>query len=251
MSLSLGKRRGIARLADGAGRFKMIAIDQRPPLEALIKRRRGVDAAAYDDMAAVKATLAGALAPQASAMLIDPIYDFPRCAASLGPQQGLLVTLEHAAFEESPGGRRSLLREQGKAIHIFPGEPFQRGDQVGADALRHDLKLADHLVIFPHGPAVGAHGHARHRFDAPGHDQLLPTGAYFRGRQIDRLQPRSAETVELDAGNIEIPPGVERRGSGDVAALLLDGRHAAQQHVVDLRGIQIVAPAQFVEERLE
>ena len=38
MSLSPGKRRGIARLADGAGRFKMIAIDQRPPLEALIRR---------------------------------------------------------------------------------------------------------------------------------------------------------------------------------------------------------------------
>ena len=38
-----GKLRGIRRLADDRGRFKMLAVDQRPPVYDHVARRRNVD----------------------------------------------------------------------------------------------------------------------------------------------------------------------------------------------------------------
>ena len=42
MEISAGKLWGLRRLADDAGRFKMTAIDQRPPIINLVKERRGL-----------------------------------------------------------------------------------------------------------------------------------------------------------------------------------------------------------------
>ena len=45
MTLSPGKFRGLSRLADRHGRFKMLAVDQRPPIEGPVKAVRGGDIA--------------------------------------------------------------------------------------------------------------------------------------------------------------------------------------------------------------
>ena len=60
MELSPGKLWGLRRLADAGGRFKMLAVDQRPPIKNLVAERRGLDVASYDDVCAVKAMLVGA-----------------------------------------------------------------------------------------------------------------------------------------------------------------------------------------------
>jgi tagatose 1,6-diphosphate aldolase len=106
MQLSAGKLWSLRRLADAGGRFKMTAVDQRPPLFSLIEEKRG-GAAGYDDMAAIKVSLTRALAPQSSAMLLDPIWAYPRAIGHVRPEQGLLVTIEDHACEETPGGRKS------------------------------------------------------------------------------------------------------------------------------------------------
>jgi tagatose-1,6-bisphosphate aldolase len=55
-SLSLGKARGLKRLADGGGHFTMQAADQRPPISQLIAARCGiaVGAVSFADIVAVK-----------------------------------------------------------------------------------------------------------------------------------------------------------------------------------------------------
>ena len=57
MSLSAGKYWSMRRLADDNGRFKMVAIDQRPPIMRMIEEKRGVAVASYEDVAAVKTSL--------------------------------------------------------------------------------------------------------------------------------------------------------------------------------------------------
>ena len=63
MEISAGKLWGLRRLADDAGRFKMTAIDQRPPIINLVKERRGSARRRIADVVAVKRALAEALAP--------------------------------------------------------------------------------------------------------------------------------------------------------------------------------------------
>lgn len=109
MTATPGKTWGLRRMADAAGRFKMVAIDQRPPIVNLIAAQRGItaDAVTFTDIAAVKRLLARVLAPHASALLVDPNFGYPAAADLLLPSRGLIVTLEDHRFIETPRGRRS------------------------------------------------------------------------------------------------------------------------------------------------
>lgn len=107
--MTFGKTWGLRRMADAAGRFKMVAIDQRPPIVNLIAARRGIDAGTvtFADIVAVKRLLARVLAPHASALLVDPNYGYPAAADLLLPSRGLIMTLEDHRFVETPRGRHS------------------------------------------------------------------------------------------------------------------------------------------------
>nr|MBC8158316.1 tagatose-bisphosphate aldolase [Alphaproteobacteria bacterium] len=83
--LSAGTLWGIRRLADAGGRFKMTAVDQRPPIKNYVKARRNVDEASYEDMAAVKIILTRELAPYSSAMLLDPHVAYPQGLEYVSP----------------------------------------------------------------------------------------------------------------------------------------------------------------------
>jgi tagatose 1,6-diphosphate aldolase len=109
MTTTFGKTWGLRRMADAAGHFKMVAIDQRPPIVNLIAARRGIDpgAVTFADIAAIKRLLARVLAPHASAMLVDPNYGYPAAADLLLPSRGLIMTLEDHRFVETPRGRHS------------------------------------------------------------------------------------------------------------------------------------------------
>ena len=102
MELSAGKLWGLRRIADAAGRFKMTAVDQRPPIKNLVAERRGTPEAPYDDVANVKSLLVEELAATSSAMLLDPHYAYPRAIQYVRPSQGLILTLEDSVFEETP-----------------------------------------------------------------------------------------------------------------------------------------------------
>ncbi|NNG05242.1 MAG: tagatose 1,6-diphosphate aldolase [Inquilinus sp.] len=127
MAMSAGKLWGFRRLADDTGRFKMTAVDQRPPIINLIKEKRGVAEADFAEICDFKAALVGALAPMSSAVLLDPYYAYPAAVGHVRPSQGLLLTLEDSQFEEVAGGRRT------HAIADWSVEKIRR---LGADGVK-------------------------------------------------------------------------------------------------------------------
>jgi tagatose 1,6-diphosphate aldolase len=126
-TLSPGKLWGLRRMADAAGLFKMVAVDQRPPIKNPIKAARGTAEAPYDDVAGFKLMLVEELQAHASAMLLDPHFALPRGLSLLSPAKGLIVTLEDSIFRETPGGRLS------SQIDHWSVEKIKR---TGADAVK-------------------------------------------------------------------------------------------------------------------
>jgi tagatose 1,6-diphosphate aldolase len=170
--LSAGKLWGLRRLADRHGLFRMLAVDQRPPI---MNRLRALSGEARDlEVSAVKRLLVEELAPHASATLVDPVWAWPFAWDALDPQRGLLLTLESHAFADGPGGRRSasipgwsvakIRRMGGDAVKVLAWyrpdaaaevrahqEAYVRA--VGAACRAHDLPFVLELLVYPFADA--------------------------------------------------------------------------------------------------
>ena len=127
MQLSAGKLWGLRRLADESGKFKMTAVDQRPPIKNPIKKIRGTEQAPWEDVAGVKKLLVQTLQDESTAMLLDPHFAYPHAVSVFSPQKGLIITLEDSLFEETPEGRLS------SEIDEWSVEKIKR---VGGDAVK-------------------------------------------------------------------------------------------------------------------
>lgn len=174
MLISAGKLRGLKRLCDARGRFKMVAVDQRPPLLKAIGEKAGRPAL-YEELAAVKALLTRRLLADGSAVLIDPDYGFSVAEPDIRPDRGLLITLEDFRFEETPGGRKTRimagwsvdkikrLGADGVKLLLWY-RPDAAPDvirhqqalvrQVGADCARCDIPLLLELLVYPFAGAA-------------------------------------------------------------------------------------------------
>jgi len=168
--LSSGKLRGLKKLADRSGRFKMLAIDQRAPmaraLDAILAPRK----AGYEDVAPIKSLLAETLAPESSAVLVDPDFGLTPCEPFITRDNGLLITLETPHFEETKDGRRSAplkdlnvakikrmgadgvklmlwYRADASADVRAHQQSFAR--QVGEECRRHDIPFLLELLVYP------------------------------------------------------------------------------------------------------
>lgn len=127
MQLTPGKIWGMRRMADENGRYKMTAVDQRPPIKNPIKKIRDTNEAPWEDVAGFKTLLIEELQSEASAMLLDPHYAYPHGISLYNPAKGLIVTLEDSVFEETPDGRLS------NEIDHWSVEKIKR---VGGDAVK-------------------------------------------------------------------------------------------------------------------
>jgi len=127
MKMTPGKLWGLRRLADDDGRFKMVAVDQRPPIKDLVRAARGTSDASYKDVAEVKRLLVEELAPHSTAALLDPHYAYPIAIDAVSPRRGLLMTLEDSVFDETARGRRST------EIDSWSVDKIRR---IGADAVK-------------------------------------------------------------------------------------------------------------------
>jgi len=127
--LCLGKTWGLRRMATPAGRFNMVALDQRLPIANVIARQRGIAPAdvTFADMLAVKRTLVETLGNDASAMLLDPNYAIPGAIACLPARTGLVVALEDHRFVEEADGRLS---------HSIPDWSVEKIKRLGADGVK-------------------------------------------------------------------------------------------------------------------
>lgn len=122
-----GKLWGMRRLSDKNGRFKMIAVDQRPPIKNPIREIRGTDQAPWADVAGFKTMLVEELQSESSAMLLDPHFAYPAAVGVCDPEKGIILTLEDSLFTESSGGRIS------REIDNWSVEKIKR---VGGDAVK-------------------------------------------------------------------------------------------------------------------
>ena len=170
VALSAGKLWGLRRMADAAGRFKMTAVDQRPPIKGPIAKHLGTDDAPYEEVARFKALLIETLQAEASAMLLDPHYAIPKGLDIFSPTKGLIVTLEDSVFTETDGGRTSseiddwsvekIKRMGGDAVKVLAwyrpdaDAATNRHQQdftkaIGAACARYDIPFLFELLVYP------------------------------------------------------------------------------------------------------
>ena len=106
MNLSIGKLRGIQQLADPKGRLTMCAIDHRGALKRALNQKNPA-AVSYQDMVDFKLDLCRAVAPFASAILLDPVYGAGQAIAAgvLPGHSGLLVSMEKTGYSGDSAAR--------------------------------------------------------------------------------------------------------------------------------------------------
>ncbi len=126
--ISIGKLRGLQQIADEKGMLTVCAVDHRGSLrEALAKAwAREVS---YQDVVDFKLDLCRAVAPSASAVLLDPVYGVaPAIAAGTLPGHvGLLVSLEKTGYT---GGSVSRVTE------LLPDWGVAKIKRLGASAVK-------------------------------------------------------------------------------------------------------------------
>jgi tagatose 1,6-diphosphate aldolase len=127
MDISAGKLRGIRRLADSDGRFKMVAVDQRPPMLKALAPILAPRAPGYGELSQIKTVLTKTLMRFGSAVLIDPDYGFSAAESVIPPSRGMLITLEDFNFAETPGGRKTSLMK---------GWSVAKVKRMGADGVK-------------------------------------------------------------------------------------------------------------------
>ena len=184
---TIGKMRGLSRLADDGGHFRMVALDQRPPIFDVIAQARKVarEEVRFEDVTAVKRVLVEALAPHCSSMLFDPNFAVPAAIDKLPPRCGLIVTLEEHRVQETSGGRRSraitdwnvakIRAMGGDAVKVLAwyrpdADPdicahqkrFVR--EIGEECRRHDIPYVLELLVFPF---LGTAGHTADYVESP------------------------------------------------------------------------------------
>lgn len=176
-----GKLWRLRRLADDGGRFKMLAVDQRPPIKDLVRAARGQSEASHDDVAAVKRLLVEELAPHASAVLLDPHYSYPAALDSVSARHGLLLTLEDSVFGETPGGRIS------SSIDEWSVDKIARSGADAVKLLAWYRPDAAPEVNQQQKEFVTEIGEACNRFDIPFLFELLVYP--LRGEDVSHMAP--------------------------------------------------------------
>jgi hypothetical protein len=149
-------------------------------------------------------------------------------------------TLEAAIV---PGRGGALLALDRVGVNLVAREPVTRGDKIGGNALRHEIRLQRDRGVHRPGTAGCADTDAAHGFDAAADRHIVLAGHHLRGGKIHRIQPGGAKAVDLHARHAVAIPCHHGGGARDVATRLAHRIDAAKDHVIDQRGIKRVAVA--------
>jgi tagatose 1,6-diphosphate aldolase len=213
---TIGKNRGIARLADADGHFRMVALDQRPPLFDAIAQAKGItrDQVEYSDVTAAKRLLVENLSPYCSSMLFDPNFAVPAAIDVLPARCGLIMTLEEHRTEETAGGRKSraianwsvekIRAIGGDAVKVLawyrPDADAAVNDhqkrfvrEIGEQCAHHDIPYVLELLVYPF---LGTANHTADYVESPG---KLP------GLVIDSVREFAKPEYGVDLLKLESP----------------------------------------------
>jgi tagatose 1,6-diphosphate aldolase len=127
-NLSIGKLRGLQQLADPIGILTVCAMDHRASLQRALNSQNP-DAVSHQDMVDFKLDLCKAVAPFASAVLLDPIYGAGQAIATgvLPGKTGLLVSIEKTGYS---GEKVARITE------LLPDWSVAKVKRLGASAVK-------------------------------------------------------------------------------------------------------------------
>lgn len=126
--LTIGKTRGLQQCSTPNGALSILALDHRNNLrQALAKAGAGEVTASQ--LSEFKLQVTGALAPLASAVLLDPEFGAAQAIAAgqLPGTAGLLVSVEATGYTGEPTGRES---------NLLPGWSVAKIKRMGASAVK-------------------------------------------------------------------------------------------------------------------
>jgi tagatose 1,6-diphosphate aldolase len=128
MNISIGKLRGLQQLVDSRGMMTMCAIDHRGALKGALNEKTPA-AVSYQDMVDFKLDLCQAVAPFASAILLDPEYGAGQAitAGLLPASKGLLVSMEKTGYTGDSTAR---------ITELLPGWSVKKAKRMGASAVK-------------------------------------------------------------------------------------------------------------------
>ncbi len=132
VSMTPGKLKGLTRLADKEGKFRMLAIDQRGSLKRMLAKATGKSAEeiGYNDLALAKRLVTEYLSPYFSATLMDPQFGVPESLKYLNKQSGLLIAREKSGTEAAGYKNRE------KKTVLLDGWNVEKIKRAGADAAK-------------------------------------------------------------------------------------------------------------------
>lgn len=128
MTLSPGKQKALAAVADHRGRIAALAIDQRNALRSLFSKASGQppESVPADLMIRFKEAVSRILTPHASAILLDPEFGLS-AASQRAKNAGLLLAYEKTGYDKSVRGRLP---------ELLGGYSVRRLQQEGADCIK-------------------------------------------------------------------------------------------------------------------
>jgi tagatose 1,6-diphosphate aldolase len=128
MNISIGKLRGLQQLADSKGMMTMCAIDHRGALRRALDEKNPT-VVSYQDIVDFKLDLCEAVAPFASAILLDPEYGAGQAIATglLPASKGLLVSIEQTGYTGDSTAR---------ITEVLPGWSVRKAKRMGASAVK-------------------------------------------------------------------------------------------------------------------
>lgn len=140
-SLTLGKLRHLQQISNEFGMFTIAALDHRGSFEAMLAKTLNTSQLSWEAVVQEKERLTRALAPHASAVLLDPLYGLgPIIVRGLIPQHvGLLAALEESGYTEDASGWNTSLMENWTVADI---------KRLGASAIK--------LLLYYHPEAGNA-----------------------------------------------------------------------------------------------
>ncbi len=201
--MTIGKYRGVQRLADSRGSICMCALDHRGSLAKMLKEGTGASPS-YQDMVDFKYDVCGALSPHCSAILLDPVYGAAQGIAAnlLAGKTGLLVSLEETGYEGGGDARLSRALEGWNAAKIrrmgADGAKLLLYYRPGIDVSERQRALVRELaswcdeqdlafIVEPVGYAIGDEA-ASGRYSGLKPDVVINTAAEITPLGIDVLK---------------------------------------------------------------
>jgi tagatose-1,6-bisphosphate aldolase len=144
---SLGKLRRLQRISDTDGFIRVAAIDH--PENYLALFDPDIAAVGTDEVVESKLELIAAMAPESTAVLVDPVWSFGQAvlSATVPPYVGMISGLELLAYSPSGFGTETVLRE---------GWTVETLGRLGADAAklvvfhrseREDVTASQHELV--------------------------------------------------------------------------------------------------------